>query len=374
MKRIAVFGGAFNPPHLGHLRLLRHLNNRFHFDRIHVIPTALPSHKILNGHVPFQDRLYMTALNFSSISNMTVDDHEARMVFPSYTVNTLARILDRRNDNYLIIGEDQAMVFKKWYKYRDILETVKIIVVKRKNLGKKLSFPHILIADKIYTGSSTVIRNQIAEGKSPPDLSHRVYDYIYASGLFRSRCDFVSGLENHVRTVLDTPRFNHTLSVMNTAADLGYQYGLNIWRLKIAALFHDYCKNESRKNVVQYYDFRYQKMLALLLGRKSLFHSFHAAAIARRRFDIHDPDILAGIRFHTLGKSGMNDFSKIIYLADFCEPARKYPAAREVYRLAKIDIDQAMLFTLLDIADRHGKKAFHPRARKLLNELRLKVH
>jgi nicotinate-nucleotide adenylyltransferase len=120
-RRIGVFGGAFDPPHLGHVALVRSAIAELGLDEVRVLPTGNAWHRtgVLteSGH-----RLAMSRLAFAELPQAVVDDREIRRSGPSYTVDTLAEIAAERPgvQLYLLIGDDQRRSLPAWHRISDI--------------------------------------------------------------------------------------------------------------------------------------------------------------------------------------------------------------------------------------------------------------
>ena len=133
MRKIGVFGGSFNPPHNGHISIVRQISALYCFDKVIVIPANIPPHKKIDGKVDAQQRLEMCKLAFTD-NYMVVSDIEIRRKGISYTYDTLAALGKERDEQiYLIIGSDMLMNFDSWYRYMDILKLVKVITACRTN-------------------------------------------------------------------------------------------------------------------------------------------------------------------------------------------------------------------------------------------------
>ena len=125
---------------------------------------------------------------------------------------------------------------------------------------------------------------------------------------------------NWLKENLSDERFRHSLSTAKTAKKLAEQCGVNEEKAYLAGLLHDAAK-----------EYPFEEMLKIIkennldvdeeeIKSKKVLHAPLSAYVAKTVFDINDEEILAAIRFHTIGKIGMNDFEKIIFLADKIEP------------------------------------------------------
>ena len=120
-RRIGVFGGAFDPPHLAHVALVRSATEALGLDEVRVLPTGQAWHR--SG--PLSDaahRLAMTRLAFAGLPQVVVDEREIRRAGPSYTVDTLSEIAAEHPGAqlYLLIGDDQRRSLPGWHRIGDI--------------------------------------------------------------------------------------------------------------------------------------------------------------------------------------------------------------------------------------------------------------
>ena len=120
-RRIGVFGGAFDPPHLGHVALVRSAIEQLGLDEVRVLPTGQAWHRS-GGLADAAHRLAMTRLAFADLPQAQVDDREIRRPGPSYTVDTLTEIAAERPGAqlYLLIGDDQRRSLPAWHRIGEI--------------------------------------------------------------------------------------------------------------------------------------------------------------------------------------------------------------------------------------------------------------
>ena len=113
-RRIGVFGGAFDPPHIGHRVVAQDVLERLNLDQLLVVPTAHPVHR--DTVLPAGLRFELTESAFADADRIDVSDVEFENDRPSYMVETLESIRGREEgvDLWLIIGSDQYAVFETW--------------------------------------------------------------------------------------------------------------------------------------------------------------------------------------------------------------------------------------------------------------------
>ena len=118
MARIGIFGGSFNPPHLGHLLALREFQEKLNLDELLVIPAGDPPHKALSANSPDAElRFVLTELACVDIPKCCVSDMELRREGKSYTADTVLALRGRypADELLLLMGTDMFLSFEKWY-------------------------------------------------------------------------------------------------------------------------------------------------------------------------------------------------------------------------------------------------------------------
>ena len=195
MKTV-IFGGTFNPPHLGHENTVRIVNEALSPDRFLIIPTYIPPHKQMAAGSPSPlQRLELCHLAFDKFDFAEVSDIELRRQGPSYTVDTLTEMkkLYPEDDFYLVIGSDSLLNFRLWVRYREILGMCTLAVVSREEndlahlkeaadgLRTGCGAGIILIGNRPLVLSSSEIRRNNANEAT---LSPAVLNYIKEKGLY----------------------------------------------------------------------------------------------------------------------------------------------------------------------------------------------
>ena len=132
--RVGIFGGSFNPPHVGHIEVVRAVSMRIGLGTINVVPTSVnPLKPEIEGPSPEQ-RLEMTKLAFSQESiKINIDDQEIKRGGPSYSIETIKNLKKQspKEDYYLILGMDQLDTLSQWKDWNKILEEVDLVFVSR---------------------------------------------------------------------------------------------------------------------------------------------------------------------------------------------------------------------------------------------------
>ena len=191
--KIAILGGTFDPPHLGHLILADTVLKELNYDKVLFIPSKIPPHKNISGEVSNEDRLNMLKLSIEDDKRFSFDDYELKSEGISYSIKTLNYLYENYDIDgkiALIIGADLIKDFHKWKEPEKISELANIVAVNREesdNLDKENIEQYnikIIIAPRIDI-SSTLIRERIKKNKAfRYFLNDKVYNYIISNKLY----------------------------------------------------------------------------------------------------------------------------------------------------------------------------------------------
>lgn len=175
--KIAVYGGSFNPLHIGHLAIMEFLTREAGFDKVYLVVTPQNPFKAPGDNAIGRYEAAVQAVKRHPGLNVKVEDIELRMPPPQYTVRTLDALKEREpgNDFTLVIGADNLESFNRWKDYGHILKDYGIAVFPRKgyhrgHLRDRLmkedpSYRIRLLKAPLVTISSTEIREGLAEGR-----------------------------------------------------------------------------------------------------------------------------------------------------------------------------------------------------------------
>ena len=212
-KRIGLFGGTFNPIHLGHLRGAEDIRESFGLDRVVFLPAAVPPHKLRDDVIEPRSRLEMVKLATLANPFFSVSDAEIERSGKSYSIDTLRYFRERQPDSYsFILGMDAFAEIETWKEYPKLFSLCNFIVMARPGSGKtppSSPLPDDLVSSFHYDHegghwlhesghtlhvkeitfldiSSTKIRELAGKGKSvkylvPPDVEV----YIRTHGLYQ---------------------------------------------------------------------------------------------------------------------------------------------------------------------------------------------
>jgi nicotinate-nucleotide adenylyltransferase len=131
--KVALFGGSFDPPHSGHVALVRLARERLTLDRVLVAPVARQPLKQLTSTASFEDRVAMAGLAFAGELGVEISLLDATRANGDFnytidTVNALHQQIDPRDSLFCLIGADSLLTIRKWYRSLDLLSTCDFIV------------------------------------------------------------------------------------------------------------------------------------------------------------------------------------------------------------------------------------------------------
>jgi len=366
--KIGIYGGTFNPIHLGHMEAARCAAEKLRLDKLFLIPAGSPPHKSLINAPSARDRLEMTRLGAEAIEapcEVETLDLELRRDGKSYTLDTLREIKKEMPGDrlYLLMGTDMFLSFQTWWEPEEIAKLCTLCAFAREEAGgngllenQKRYLEQALGADvkiirlpKVIDISSTQLRGQLARGEGREFLAPAVYGYILREGLYGTRADMralsLADLRCVAMTMLRHRRIAHVLGTEETAAALARRYGEDEEAARRAALLHDCTKKldmEQHLALCRQYDIALDQEER---RQEKLLHAITGAAVAKYVFGESEA-VVGAIRWHTTGRAAMTALEEIIYLADYIEPTRDFCDLTELRELAFRDLDRAVLLGL----------------------------
>ncbi len=350
--KIGVFGGTFNPPHAGHVRLIKAAADRIGMEKVLIIPSCIPPHKMPGKLASGENRMEMCRLAFGGDSRFEISSTELDRGSKSYTVETLRELKKIYQDDeiYFVIGSDMLETFTQWYKWEEILELAFICAASREE-GFKADLSvytpeqreKIIFLDiEPFEVSSTEIRVEIAKGKESSLIDPKVYEYIEKNNLYD---DGLSAFRKILCEKLDEFRIYHSECVSECAAVLAEKYGADSEKARLAGLMHDVMKNASPAEHLDLMEKSGETLSKVDLSNSKVWHQLSGAQYLKENGIITDEEILGAIRWHTTGRADMTLLEKIVYTADFISADRDYPDVGIVRKLAEESLEKAILYT-----------------------------
>ena len=357
MERIGIYGGTFNPPHIGHIRAAAYAVKELHLDRLLVIPSRISPHKQLPKDSPTpQQRLEMLKIATAGLENMEVSDLELNREGTSYTYQTVQQVRQMYPDAkiYLLMGTDMFLSFHSWRNPELITKDAALAVFYRGDKNEvdainsrvaEVEWEVELIENPIIDISSTQLRRLLVFGCADSFLPNGVGDYIRSHGFYGTDECYrdlpMEELEKVVVSLLDPKRVAHVLGCRDTAVELAKIWGADETDAARAALLHDITKALDGPLQLTLSDAYGTILDKFGKDHPKTLHALTGSLVAQRIFGENEA-VVSAIRSHTTGKAGMNTLEKIIYVADYMEPNRDFPGVNKLRHLAKTDLDGAM--------------------------------
>jgi nicotinate-nucleotide adenylyltransferase len=195
--RVGILGGAFNPPHIGHLVCAQEAVVQRELDKVVFVPVGEAPHRSLEGDPGAEARLEMVELAVADDPRFEASRVEIDREGPSYTADTLSGFHDEAPDDelFFILGGDQAASLRTWHEPERVLELARLLVVERSNwsrhaIGIKLGrLPGVerigYLEMPIIQVSSSGIRRRVGAGLPIRYLvPDKVASYVEANGLY----------------------------------------------------------------------------------------------------------------------------------------------------------------------------------------------
>lgn len=359
MPQTVLYGGTFNPIHRGHLDICIRAKEAVDAQKVLLIPAALPPHKDAGWLAPDRDRLAMCALAAGEHDFIQVEDWEIRQGGHSYTVDTLRHLIAEApgEEFWLLVGTDMFLTFDQWHQWEEIGRMASLLVASRevgdlerlRDQQRKLADHGVrsrLLENPPMPMSSTQIREELRRTGGTDKVPPAVLDYIRETELYLHHPEDVDYLRRYIRPLMTDYRYRHSLGVEKQAVRMARRFGADEHKASVAGILHDVCKdmpkspllqNILESGIINGIDFK---------ASPQLIHSYAGALYLQSHMDIHDPDIIEAVRYHTTARAGMSLLETVIYLADLTSEDREYGDVEEMRRLCDSDLRGAMAHAL----------------------------
>ena len=392
MKRIGIYGGTFNPPHLGHISAARQAAGLLDLEKVLLIPACIAPHKDIPilSPTPAQ-RLQMLNLATEDDPVLEASDVELTRQGPSYSYETVLALREENPEAELVllVGTDMFLTLESWKNPQVIFENATIGVMRRgtkaeaeaiarqKEKLKALVARVVEVGNDIFSVSSTDVRRMLAFRCADSLLHPVVAEYIRVNGLYGVEDAYqnlpVETLEQVVIRLLNPNRVAHVLGCRDTAVELAKRWGADETDAARAGMLHDVTKALSP--LLQLTLCRDYGMILDDFSQKNpkTLHALTGSLVAKRIFGENEA-VVEAIRHHTTGKANMNVLEKIIYVADYMEPNRDFPGVERLRELAFSDLDEALRLGLnmtLELLKQQGREV-SPESREALAWLETK--
>lgn len=329
--KIGLFGGAFNPPHVEHEKVINEAKKALGLDKCIIIPSYLPPHKRTADGTPFELRVDMCALAFPDCE---ISEIERYSDDTNYTVNTLSKFkkLYPTDKLYFIIGGDSMADLFKWYKPQDILKAVELVVYPR---GGRMNDMHRAISKAREIGriitlldfesdniSSEEIRYLSSIGASLEGLvSPSVFSFLSEHKLYDN------GFTDILKDRVNERTYAHSVRTAVWALRLNRRLALPTRDVFEASFLHDIAKYDTEGFGVP--SDAYGTPVA---------HQFRGAQVLDTLG--YSKNVVDAVRYHTTGREDMTLLQKVVFCADMTEEGRNYEGVNELRATLLTDFEK----------------------------------
>ena len=346
---IAVYGGSFNPPHLGHREAVITALDALNPDLLLIMPDHEPPHKEMEEGSPTpEQRLELCKMTFGDLDRVEVSSLELERNGKSYTYDTVLELEERYPGARLtlIVGTDMILTFEEWYHFEYLLAHCRIAALARdlsdeaklkaaaEHLRSAYDAEILLLDHAPLPMSSSELRGMLHRRLGAESIQDEAYALIIRHRFYDASPE-LRWLRERAYTMLDERRIAHVAGCESEAIELARRWGEDPETAAEAGILHD-------------------------ITKRQLLHAKTGAAVARELFGVRDP-VYEAIRWHTTGKPDMALLEKIIYLADYIEPSRDFPGVDKLRELAYEDLDRALLLGLqmtIEEVRSHGEEPY----------------
>ena len=363
--KIGIYGGTFNPPHLGHLAAARAAIQALGLDKLVFVPDGVPPHKALPAASPTdRQRLEMTSIAADQLllpEVTAVWDEEIKRPGKSYTSDTLyqASLLWPQAELWLLVGTDMFLTLQDWHKPDAILslagicafgrtqgDSLAALAPQRDELARTFGARVTLVdIPDLVDISSSRLRDLLARGQGRDYLPQAVYGYILREKLYGTSADLsrltIEDLRCVSYSLMKAKRIPHVQGTEETAVHLAQRWGAHVEKLRRAAILHDCTKYFTLAEHLALCDQYGVELDDMERVTEKLLHAKTGAILARHWFG-QDDEVYDAIFCHTTGRADMSLAGKILYIADYIEPHRDFPEVAQMRALAYENLDRAV--------------------------------
>ena len=363
---IGIYGGTFNPPHLGHFQAAKAAVAALKLDKLILVPAAIPPHKDLPAGSPCpEQRMEMVEKMADALAMpgvVEVSALELERQGKSYTADTLAQLKEKYPDAqlWLLMGTDMFLSLHLWRQPEKIMDLAGICAFgrteqdgeavfapQRQYLTERFGAKITTIAlPELVDISSTQLRDGLSQGLGRSYLVPAVYGCILMHDLYGVSADLKNLDLPELRAcsyyMMKQKRVPHVMGVEEEAVKLARYWGADETLARRAGILHDctkYWTLEENKELCAKYGVELDELENKAV---KLLHSKTGACMAKYVFG-EPEEVYQAIFWHTTAKADMTLLDKILYMADYIEPNRDFDGVERLRALSYQDLDKALL-------------------------------
>lgn len=326
-----LFGGSFDPVHLGHINMAEQASKQLDADVI-FLPSKVAVWK--SDSTEITHKVNMLKLAIRNNPRFSIDLYEAESdKEQNYSIDTVRYFVNKYpNDTfYYLIGTDHVNAFQFWKEAEELAKLAHIIFFARPDYQLDEDNVQKYHMTQIVGQTKDISSTDIRSLKSL-EVDEAVLNYIMLTELY-----FVP----KIRSFISPKRYLHSSNVADLAYDIAKANGLERPdKAFIAGILHDIGKHKEHETSIMVEHYK-----EYLDYPELIKHQFIGEYLAKEEFGIVDEDILEAIKYHTTGKDNMCTLAKIIYAADKIEPGRGFDSS-DLIKTMMEDVDKGFITVL----------------------------
>lgn len=341
--KIGIFGGSFNPVHMGHINLINEAKNNYELDKIIVVPTLISPFKQKQKVISYIDRINMLKLVLPSFCE--ISDFEVKKDFfnVSYTIETIKHFkkICPNDELFLLLGNDNIRDFYKWKESESIIQNIsKIIFFTRNNQIEKETLSKFNKYFKnykekiIFHNSNTILdvsSTEIREGNKFELLDQEVRKYIGNNFLYA---------DSIIKSYLSADRAKHCFFAAEFAAKLAKTINYDAKIAYYAGLFHDIAKEFGEEKSREFISSFNMDGNDLSLFPNHKLHQICGSLWLENVYKCNNQEIIYAIKVHTTLDFELSTLDKIVFIADKICQGRNYEGIQKIRNLALKDFNK----------------------------------
>lgn len=349
MKNIAVYFANFNPINLTQIEFLKIAKKEYSLDEINLIPLEQSRKEILNT-ISIKDKLKLCELAIKKLNYIKILENNTTENFNILKILKNLKEQNKDSNLFLIVWPYFLQYFVKLFNIEKILEIAKITTISPLKIFNKLTeeFPNILIKPfELNLINSKKLRIMLALNKDCSEfLTKPMLKHIKENKLYYGKESLYLECYDICKKNTSFKRFAHCNFVSKAAEELAKQYNENTMDAKIAGLMHDVMKEKTKKymlNIFKNHNFKLSRTEAI---NPKVWHGIAGAIYMEKILGIDIKNIINAVKYHTVPRKDMTTFEKIIFIADRISKDRIYKDVVFLRKLAKKNLDEAVIYSL----------------------------
>ncbi|WP_339020388.1 nicotinate-nucleotide adenylyltransferase [Spiroplasma endosymbiont of Atherix ibis] len=326
MKRVALFGGSFDPVHTDHINIIKSCKNKLNFDEVWVVPAYINPFKVLSSSSVIQ-RLEMLKIATKNLNYVKIETYEISKHSSSFTYDTV-KYYKAKYPNLkfsFIMGSDQLDNFEKWDQFDELIKEIDFkVFLRTKEFNQKIVKKYNL---EIFEFENNYLSSKKIRNLEDLNLQIKeINDYVNNQLMY---------LYERLESKMDEKRYFHSLNVGQMALELAILNNVDLQKALLAGTLHDIAKRWSEKEMKECL---LKNNKELLKEPEPVWHSFVGAYHLKNDWLLDDQEIISAVFNHTVASKNMSILDMIIFCADKISIERQYEGVENFRSLVKADL------------------------------------